>query len=394
MTFSPRTRALVVAAPIAAAATAALYATPVWRDVYGDIAAHARFADDMLAGRLIIAHPVFHAVTIAVARLTSLSTYAAALLVVVASRAAAAALLVWVLMRAPFGTRPWAPWHAVLGTVVLLLVGPLSLFSYPQLYVGYIGLNVAHNPTTNALIPIALVQFVVVWTVLSDGAPRRAARDVALATALALASGLAKPSFDITILPAMFVFGAASWMAAPPERRRRMLAVCLSMGATVVALIAWQQYVLASLTPTASGEVSGVQFAPLAVLAHWNGGSRLRSVVHVALSMAFPLAVLLAYWPEVRRRSHMLLAWLNAGVALALSLLLAETGERWSHGNFLWSAIVALWLLTVVSLDLVYAVDLGGRAANGRRITLRAAACLVLLALHTLSGLAFLRPFG
>jgi len=97
---------------------------------------------------------------------------------------------------------PGAPWV----TLVLMLVAPINLFTLPQhdLYLGYIGITVFHNPPMILLRPIALLLFWGLTTGLISKETKF--KDYIEIFILAALSVLIKPSYAIVLLPASVVF--------------------------------------------------------------------------------------------------------------------------------------------------------------------------------------------
>jgi hypothetical protein len=112
--------------------------------------------------------------------------------------------------------------------------------------------------------------------------------------------------------------------------------------------------------------------------------------VKFALSVLFPVVCYIAWGGQARRRFRLNLAWLTFAVGLGFTYLLAET-QRTAHGNFLWSAQLALFVLFVESaLCAIEAARASWpRADRRRRTVVLAAACAGMLALHAGFGIGY-----
>jgi hypothetical protein len=123
-------------------------------------------------------------------------------------------------------------------------------------------------------------------------------------------------------------------------------------------------------------------WAPLRVLADFDA-----SPARVVLSAVFPLTVAAVFARAARRDAVLVLAWAGFAAGLALASLLAESGNRATHGNLLWSAQVMLFLLFAASARFVLRQAGAPRPRNAARM----AACGLSLALHLACGVYALR---
>ena len=258
--------------------------------------------------------------------------YDAAAFVQVAAQVATALILYfWI---GPF-KEPKDKVKRVATALTLTLVAPIMLLVPLDglFYFGYIGLANYHNPTVHLLRPFALLSFILMVRAFTH--TRSPGWMVALSAALVLAGALVKPNFAMSILPVLGL--AAAWQL---WRRQPFDLRLILLGFAIPALLSLAlQTVVVYLVPDA--DKSGITIAPFAVE---NAFSQYLPVKFL-LSIAFPLFALLAFWRLYRSETSMQLAWL-CFLSGALQLyLLAETGDRFFHGNFRWSAQITLFLL-------------------------------------------------
>ena len=102
-----------------------------------------------------------------------------------------------------------------------------------------------------------------------------------------------------------------------------------------VLVLAWQYWVTYT-----SGE-GGVALAPLAVMKSYSNLLGLKLI----LSTWFPLVVTIIYLKEAIKDRWLVLGWLVFAVGAGYTYLLAETGNRFAHGNFGWSGEIANFIL-------------------------------------------------
>jgi hypothetical protein len=348
-----------------------------------DYAVHARLAAELAeTGRasLPIPAPLFAWLVAAVLRIAPASEpLAAALAIGLASHLACYAVLLGRVQAgaASGGRGAAAPHPALQAAAIALCVGlaapvPFASAAQSNYYLGYIGLATYHNPTIALLRPLAMLLLASAAAQLESPRSRSLATGVALAT-LASAAALAKPSFSVALLPALAVAVALLPTGSRlPSARLLLLAVALPSAAALGFEYG---------DGFRAGGDSGLRLAPFEAFRAGSPGSL---PLKLLLSALFPLGALLCSPRRALADPALRLAWLCAAAGLAIALLLAETGPRAAHGNFVWSAQIGLFVLFAESARWVFARD---TRDLGRR---RRALCAGLLALHALCGLVWL----
>lgn len=365
------------AAPWAAlAAGAAVLTAPALRTaVYvgvSDFKWHARAAQEWAAGGpLPTPHFLFQALLIAVSPLLpALDWTARAVVLAVACKAAQALVTAAVLRAAVPLARPGARFAAAAALALALLVAtPVTFASWSarNLYHGYVGLAVYHNPTMLLLAPLAIGLWWRVARALEGDARLPAALALALLT---IASALAKPSHLIALLPAAAAAAAAFHRREPPPAWRTLAAAC---ALPAVAALGWQ-------FAFHFGDGGGIAWAPLRAMAYREASLAAR----LLLSALFPLVALAAF-PRSLLRPPVALAATTFACGTAYAYLLAEA-DFVSARNFSWSAQASLLVLFVA----VTRALLEDSAQPVRFRSARLAACGLALAAHLVCGLYFL----
>jgi hypothetical protein len=330
-------------------------------------------------GRLETPHFLFPLLTIAVRRSKIVSNWDdAGVLVALAFQGLLAIVLFREVRRSMPGTTPFAGAAALALTLALMIVTPVTFLSWSarNLYVGYLGINTFHNPTTYLLRPLALLLWLHLTASRRDGAESAGAwatgPEVTAAAVLSVLCALAKPSYAIVLLPALALAGA--WRCVRGGRIDVRLFV-LGFAVPTMAVLAWQY----SFT-FGSAAKDTLAWAPLAVMSRFPG-----TPARVALTVIFPTVVYLTHWRQALRQPSLNLAWLVFAVGVAYAYLLAETGHRTAHGNLIWSGQIAAFILFVTSA--LFAL----RNAADRGINLRVwAACAAAFALHFVCGVYYL----
>lgn len=273
-----------------------------------------------------------------------------------------------------------------LALTLALLLASSAAFLFPldrHLYYGYVPANVFHSPTMVILKPLALVSFGYATAALWPKEGKNPRTWIACAL-LTLACALAKPSYTVCILPVLAIV-AAKRMVFRSQIDWRLVILGFLLPATAILVLQYNRTFgddqIADTIPGAKH----ILFAPLAVM-------KLRSswlAVKLLLSLLFPLSVLAINFRRAKENSALMLAWVLFAVGAGIAYLLAESGPRMPHGNMLWSAQIAIFILFVQSAAHV-AAYFGGAlitAPPGERR--RAVASLGCLLLHTAFGSAF-----
>ena len=256
-------------------------------------------------------------------------------------------------------------WPALVA-VALGLVMPIANWWKPaSIFIGQFAPNVWHNPTTIAAMPLAILGFLACLRSLKDPAIETCAATGGL---LALGASI-KPAYVIVLLP-VFV----PWFCWNAVRTGRMpwlqVALQVAILAVPVLLVLLVQAMLVMHFRN-----SWIAIAPFAV---WSLYSP-QPLGSLLVSTAFPLSVLCCYRDGIRGNAALKLAWLTFAVALATVILFAEQGPRFSHGNFGWGAYMALYILFLVSAQIVLRYP----------FTARSWPVLAIFTLHLASGLYF-----
>lgn len=320
--------------------TSVLFFLPIFsREMqrFTDYGTHLEFAAAMLRrGETELSHFVFQFGVALFYWLGFSLTAAATLLSLIAVSATAWAL--FLIFR-----RDADPWPAALLGFALLVVGPLSLVTLPEkeLYLGYMTPNVYHNPTLVLLKPIALTLLVLGSRVFDKGVSSRRWGMVGATAALSVLSCLTKPSFQICFLPGLGLLVALALI----RREEVDLRLCvLGVALPSFLVLGWQYLVSFDAVTT-----SEIIFLPFEVINHLSD----RTLLKFVLSILFPVLVTASFFRAAAQDKMLMIAWATASFGIGYAYLLAETGARLSHGNFLWSGYISVFVLYVFCVPLL-----------------------------------------
>ena len=135
---------------------------------------------------------------------------------------------------------------------------------------------------------------------------------------------------------------------------------------------------------------NALQYAPLLAIGFYSPTDAGTLVWKLAASILFPAVVVLCF-PRSLKDGRVSLAWGTLLVALAIGYLFAEDGRQADHGNLLWSAQLAVFLLFAVSAGWLVERVAGRAAAPGAGVWGRAAICALVFAWHVESGVRHLQ---
>ncbi len=303
------------------------------RAAVSDYGTHVELAEKLSHGTLEVPHFVFHAL---VAGLGKLVTLPIATAIVIALFQVAFGLIVYRAQRAA-----WRDPRATFAiSTALFVAAPISLFTFPNLFLGYFVTNTWHNPTIQVLKPLALGLYLVILKWLL--APREetsppTVKQWSLLFLLALISTLAKPSFSLLLPPALLIYLIIHFRKLD---LKRFITGAFVLGVAIAAVLAWEYFFLYGKDPDAQG----IAWAPFEV---WSGFEPrpLHAALKLALSLLFPLVTVAADWRRALADRELQFSWLCFLTSFACYALLEEVGPRKYHGNFGWGALIGLMLV-------------------------------------------------
>jgi hypothetical protein len=338
-------------------AVAALVAPVLWSTIttgkpFPDYAVHISDGSRLFRGEthtkdsLIYqgAHVLFPFMVGLVALLPTIGPYAAGLLVATGAYILLAIILYFLfhpVVQAKNALR--SETLCVSAVLVVMFMAPINLPSFGSkgFYYGYIHPTVYHNPTTTLLRPFAIL--LMLYAIKCFSMNHRAKWDVPPASVITLLATFAKPSFTLSLLPALGLSGVYYFFKDRERVNWRLLGLGICLPSLLFLVVQYE------LTYGAYAEVDpdvGVIFAPLVVMEEWSH----HWFMKLMLSIMFPLAVYLLYLGSSSKSVGLNLAWLAFLAGASQMYLFAESGYRMLHGNFLWSGYITLFVLNVFSL--------------------------------------------
>lgn len=258
-----------------------------------------------------------------------------------------------------------------------MLVGPITLFTYPERqYMGYITGNPYHNPTYLLMKPFALMIFILICDNLFK---RRNWWVILVSSIVFVLATLAKPSFTLSILPSivftLIVFRLKEWKKISPS-------YFLIVVVLVPVIVMLSQYII--MYTGQRGD--RVLLSPFEAILNYVPGIGSELLFALA-SIVFPLTTTILYWKKIVRDFSMQLVWVNFGASMLLAYLFTEQTDMLSL-NFWWTAMMAVFLLFVVNIKF-FVQEVIQSKRDGKIFTLKTLLPGVLLSVHFLCGILF-----
>lgn len=263
---------------------------------------------------------------------------------------------------------------ALLLTGGLLLVSAIS-FTIPldgMHYYGFIVQTPAHNPTVIAAKPFGLLLCVYAVYLLQTENTFRL-RQVIVALLITILSMLAKPSYAICILPGLMLFTLPVMFR---KEWRKVAMLLLGIFLPAILCLSWQYFFTYS-----DSSKAGIILAPFAVVSLHSSFVGLKFL----LSLLFPAAAYLIFFPLARRDLALNFSWLVFLVSTLYLYFLAESGSRFSDGNWGWGATTSLFIVFVFTV--IFLIKNHDAIWKQPKLRLTYQVCWLFFLLHVINGI-------
>ena len=226
-----------------------------------------------------------------------------------------------------------AKWYLV--TMIALTVGPFFLVNYySRIYMGSGSPSVWHNVTLLTVQPLALLSvFFTIKFFASDSL-----KYFVVAVLVTIVSIFAKPNFIIVFLPSLVVY-----MLLKKYFDKRQLQFALITILFSVAILAYQ---LMSLQESNSKDGGSMIFDFLGVWSIYTPSV----VVSILFALGLPFLITLFNYQSVKKNEYIKFTWLLVLFSTILFACFAESGKRYSDGNFSWSWMISLSLIYIFTI--------------------------------------------
>jgi hypothetical protein len=268
-------------------------------------------------------------------------------------------------------------WFAGISTILLMLVGPIFFFTFPErMYLGYISGNPYHSPTFILLKPFGLLVFIG----LSENMLGKWDLKKALLMVFAIVCAtLAKPSLTITILPALFIVLFIFNYKRLKQFNWFHLIFAVGLTSFIVLL---GQFLIAY----AGDRGDRIILAPFKEIL-FHVPNLPSAFLFLLMSIMFPLLVLIFNWQEVKNQIPFQLGWINFIIGVLSVILLSETAN-FGSGNFWWGPMIGVVFLFLTSFAFVVRKSIGMLQQN-HTLSWREFTTLGVFVLHSICGIIY-----
>lgn len=307
-----------------------------------DFNAHARFAEGLLNGGVLLPHFLYQIFLISIHKTTGMSFINATVILVFFS-----VFVTFVIAYKSINTDAFVNKYLLgLGIIFLLLSHPIAILAPldKHLYLGYIAPNVYHNLTLLLLKPIALLHFIFICEAFGDSMSSAKMRNRAIFLALLTSlSVIAKPNYIIVLLPALFGYIMINQFFLKRAIRKQEAILALTVVVPAVLLLTWQY--LWFYGGESNNHIS------IDLFGFYQVYSELWTLVpKLLLSIAFPISVALLLGSQLLRREDFQLSLFMFCISLVYAYVLVESINNGNigSGNFMWSAQIAYFIFLYV----------------------------------------------
>jgi len=262
-------------------------------------------------------------------------------------------------------------------TLVLMLLGPITLFSFPERqFFGYFTGNPVHNAPFTLMKLFGVIFFITVTDYVNL---QNHARNQWIAIGALILATLAKPNIALSMVPAfLLVFGIIRFK----ELKDRNLIKWTAVLTFLIALVLISQYII--MYTGDRGEKILIEPFRVMLLTSPNIGS---VFFFLLMSIAFPLTFTLFTWRDTHHKVGFQLAWINFFISILFAYFLAEQSDM-ASANFDWNPMLAIFFLFVVTVP-EYVAIMKSSAKKGITTVMKFATT-GLLFFHFVCGCAFL----
>ncbi|MCM1192592.1 MAG: hypothetical protein NC123_07780 [Butyrivibrio sp.] len=264
----------------------------------------------------------------------------------------------------------------------------LARFGIRFRYLGVFTANPLHNATYMAARPFAILAFLWYGKLLDtyeEGVGKNGKDYLLFALFLFLAT-MTKPSFTLVLVSSAGLLMLYRLFRSGFKKFVPAIQLGLCFIPTFLALL----YQYTGVFGPAEGEERGIGFCFGSVWKEYCDNIPLG----ICLAMAFPLAVLVLNWKEVRRNTLTRFSWMLYLVSLAEAFLFYEKGFRRLDFNFSWGYMYGIFFCHFSSLLLLTRLTAENRKHAGQRQKVRSGLLLLqwlVYLWHVICGIFYFR---
>ena len=294
-----------------------------------DLGSHISFIEVFFDGKVYIPHPIWHILVHYMTYITLNEKFSAVIIT-------ALLVLIWLyiiqMIYLFFVGKEKKNIYLYSFLFIIFIIGPAYIpFLTNYIISGTGGPNIWNNVTLITVKPFAILT--VFFTVLS--LEKKNIKYYILGAITLLLSIFAKPSFVIAFLPALAILIVLKKIYTKENIIYFAILSFISIGA-----LGYQ-----FLNTFGEGKTKII----ISFLGVWSAASP-NVLISILLATLFPLIYLIFNIKNVIKNNYLILSWIMTFISIIYAAFLAESGDRFYHGNFFWSYMISLSLLYVFTL--------------------------------------------
>lgn len=237
----------------------------------------------------------------------------------------------------------------------------LALFAYieaavyiiplsPARHVGLYMSGIWHNSSLIAM-KFAMLIILILFNSIADKINKKIklqVKDYLIFTFALTIGAWIKPNLAFVMYPAIGLM-CLIWFFKDKTLLKQLLALILTFTPTIVILIIQTKIMF----PNKTGEAFGI--APFIYFNHWYNIHKYPTILvflsTLFQSYSFPLAALVLLRKKLKEMYSYTFVWICTVIGILEAILIIETGPRIFHGNWIWGAYGATFLLYLVTIE-------------------------------------------
>ena len=300
-----------------------------------DTGLHITYIKQYVDGTMYIPHPLWHLSVHYLSQLFKIDYNVSASIVTAFLVTLYAMIIYKIAQTLDENKENNAKWFLI--TMIALTIGPFFIMSLnSRIYMGPGSPSVWHNVTLLTVKPFALLSvFFTINYFLSERL-----KYFILAIIVTIVSIFAKPNFIIVFLPSLVVYMLFKKYF---DKRKLLFAF-----ATIILSVSALAYQFISQYKSDGGSSTGgsIIFDFLGVWSIYTPNV----AVSILMALGLPFLITLFNLQSVKKNEYIKFTWLLVLFSTILFTCFAESGKRYSDGNFSWSWMISLSLIYVFTI--------------------------------------------
>ena len=233
--------------------------------------------------------------------------------------------------------------------IVLNFVTPILIpfINEGQWLVGYQSASIWHNSTYQFMKLFAILSILMFFKIRENYIEHIKIHEYIIFTILLSITNAIKPNFILAFAPTLAIFLAFDFFRNL-KNKKAIIHIFIFGFAILISLIVliFQASILYGKNST---DNSSIEFGFMTVLSHFNE----YPILSIIQSAAFPLFIFITNFKTIIKNKNYIFSYVTYLIGLLIYLFINETGGRKYHGNFEWTANIALMIAFICSIAIL-----------------------------------------